>query len=531
MAPAVDAEVAIIGAGAAGGTLALGLARRGIRVVVLESGPRHEFARRGEYVRRYLSGHDPWATTPRELDRHTVGGPAPYGLTGRRARGVGGSTLHWEGHALRFDASDFRLRSLHGVGEDWPLSYRQLEPYYGVAERTLGVAGDADEPRASPRSTQFPLPPFPFSYSDGLFASAGSRLGVSLQHLPQARNSRAYGGRPPCQACATCFVCPTGAKASIDLTQVPAAEATGNVRTLIEATVSRLEVDPSGEVVAVLYATRDKVSRRLTARIFVLAAGAVENARLLLLSPARDFPAGLANRNGLVGRFFMSHPFVDVLGRAAQKVHPYRIGFSTAMSRQFASGAARGSRAGFLLEFLNAAGPTPQQIAITSGKSGEALRQHVRAEFGHWLGIRVYCEQLPNHANAVSLAPRVRDYFGNQAPHVEYDVGPYERRGLAEGEALAASILSAMGATGVRSTPRSYAAHQIGTHRMGADPRTSVVDAHLRAHEVPNLYLMGSGCFVTASPLPPTLTIVALAIRAADHIADRLRPAIPPESP
>ena len=127
-----------------------------------------------------------------------------------------------------------------------------------------------------------------------------------------------------------------------------------------------------------------------------------------------------------MGKFFTSHPAIDVSGRASGNVYPYRIGFSTAMSRQFAVGRDRRTRGAFLLEFLNTAGPTPEQIAVRSGLSGEALRRHVRDEFGHWLGIRVYTEQLPDRRNTVSLNPRVRDYFGSPAPHIHYGVGPYD---------------------------------------------------------------------------------------------------------
>ena len=521
----MDAEVAIVGAGAAGGVLAAELARRGIRVVVLESGPRHDFARRPEYVRRYLRHQNPWRTTPRDLDRQTVGGNAVYRLEGRRVRGVGGSTLHWEGYALRLHANDFRMRSLYGIADDWPISYADLESYYGAAERILGVAGTDDEHLASPRSTPFPLPPFTFSHSDRLFAPACRTMGVAFHHLPQARNSLAYGGRPPCRACSTCAVCPTGAKASIDPTSIPQAEATGNAEIIPEATVLRLETDRSGQASAAVYAGRDKVPRRLTARVFVVAAGAVETARLLLLSASPDFPGGLANRSGLVGKLLMLHPSIEIVGRARENVYPHRIGFSTAMSRQFAIERDRATRGAFLLEFLNSAGPTPERIAVTSGLSGAALRQHVRDEFGHWLGIRVYCEQLPNPVNTVSLAPRVKDYFGSPGPHIQCSVGPYERKALDDARDVTTRILKAMDLREIRATGLTYAGHQIGTHRMGRDPRASVVDANLMSHDVPNLYLVGSGCFVTASASPPTLTIVALVIRMAEHLAARLRPA------
>ena len=521
----MDADVCIIGAGAAGGILARELARNGVRVVVLESGPRHDPAQRDAYVRKYVRGLDPWRAPLRELDRHTVGGSLPYRLEGKRVRGVGGGTLHWEGYALRLHATDFRLRSRYGIAADWPLSYEELEPYYAAAESALGVAGAADDPWTSPRTTPFPLPAFPLSYSDALFAPACRELGIAMHPLPQARNSQAYGGRSACRACGTCFVCPTGAKASTDLTHLPQAEATGNARVVTEATVLKLETDGADEASAAVYATSDRTQRRVTARIFVLAAGAVENARLLLLSSSPKFPNGLANRSGEVGRFFMSHPSIAVMGRARDKVHPHRIGFSTATARQFTVDRDRASRGAFLLEFLNSAGPTPERLAVDSGLSGEALRRHVAGEFGHWLGIRVYCEQLPDRANAVSLAPNVRDYFGSAAPHIHCTLGAYERRALNDATDVASRILVAMGLRDIKPTGITYAGHQIGTHRMGTDPRTSVTDSQLRCHDVSNLYLVGSGAFVTASASPPTLTIAALALRAAEHITTRLRAA------
>ena len=515
----MKADVCIVGAGAAGGIMAHELGRRGVRVVVLESGPRHDFARRGEYVRRYLAHDDPWRTELPALDRHTSGGTPAYTLAGRRVRAVGGTTLHWEGYALRFHADDFRVRSLHGIADDWPLTYDDLEPYYARVEQALGVAGATDDRWSSPRSTPFPLPAFPLSYSDRVFGKAAEALGVAVQSLPQARNSVAYGGRPACRACSTCAVCPTGAKATIDLTHVPAAEATGNVRIVTEATVLALELDAAGRVGAAVYAHPDRVRRRVSARVFVLAAGAVENARLLLLSTSSAFPRGLANGSGLVGARFMSHPSIDVTARTTESVYPHRIGFSTAMSRQFAVGGNRSARAGFLVEFLNSAGMTPSQLALTSGLTGDALRRHVEADFGHRLGVRIYCEQLPDAGNAVTLDRAVTDHFGTPVPHVAYGVGRYERRALAEAQELATRMFTTLGATDVRASAVQVASHQIGTHRMGLDPRTSVVDAELRAHDVRNLYLVGRGAFVTATAAPPTPTIAALALRAAERIA------------
>lgn len=521
-----EAEVCIVGAGLAGGIMAFELARRGVRVVVLESGPRHDFSRRFEDMRRFVRGENPWGTVPPELDRYTFGGDVPYFLDYNRARGVGGSSLGWEGYTLRFHANDFRLRSLYGVAEDWPIAYEDLEPYYGAAEIALGVAGAQDDPWASARSSAFPLPPFAFSYSDGMFAKACERVGIVLHHLPQARNSITYAGRSQCRACGTCYVCPTGAKASVDLTHIPQAEATGNARVLTDATVLRLEVDRSDRVTSVVYARRDQHEHRVSAPLFVLAAGAVDTPRLLLSSASRNSPAGLANGSGMVGKYFMCHPAIDITGRVPDNAYPYRVGFSTAMTRQFAVERDRARQRAFYLEFLNSPeGGHPEHLALASGKWGEALGRHVETEFGHTVGIRIYCEQLPDPGNSVVLNPQVRDYFGNPVPHITYHVGREERETLVEAAKIARRILEAMGASQIRSSSLRLAAHQIGTHRMGRDPRASVVDDTLRAHEVPNLYLVGSGCLVTTSSSPPGLTTAALAIRAAEHIASLRSPA------
>ena len=518
-----ETEVCIIGAGAAGGILALELAQRGVKVVVLESGTRHDFSRRFEYVERFLRGENPWQSPIAELDRHTTGGSVSYRLEWNRARGVGGSTLHWEGYTLRLHANDFRLRTLYGIGEDWPISYEDLEPYYGKAEKALGVAGIADDPWASPRSTPFPLPGFAHSYSDEFFANACDRLGIAFNYLPQARNSIPYGNRSECRACGTCHVCPTGAKATTELTHIPQAEATGNAQVVTDVTALRLETESTRTVRNVIYSGHDKRQHRISAETFVLAAGAVETARLLLLSASPDFPNGLANHSGLVGKYFMSHPSMDVTGRVKDKVYPYRIGFSTAMSRQFSVERNRASDGAFFLEFLNSAGLTPDRIALSSGKSGEALRKYVEEQFGHTVGIRIYCEQLPDSRNSITLNSAVKDYFGNPVPHITYNVGDYERKVLQEAQGVAAKILRALGASDIRSGRMRFASHQIGTHQMGKESRFSVVDANLRAYDIPNLYLVGSGCFPTATCSHPTLTIAALAIRLAEHITSSRR--------
>jgi choline dehydrogenase-like flavoprotein len=518
----VETEVCIIGAGAAGGIIAAELGRRGVNVVVLEAGPRHRFERRADYARAILKGDEPWRTPLAALDRYTTAGSVPYYLNPKRARGVGGSTLYWEGYAFRFHPDDFKLRTRHGIADDWPLSYDDLEPYYAKAEAAFGVAGAADDPWGPPRRSDFPLPPFPFSYADGFYRRACASLGVAFAHMPQARNSKEYGGRPACSACAVCHACPTGARASADLTHIAQAEATGRVTVLGDVSALRLEVDATDRLTGVVFAGHDRQRDRVTPRICVVAGGGVETPRLLLLSATSRFPQGLANRSGLVGKRFMTHPSTDVMGRVAQPVYPHRIGFATAMSRQFAVTGPRRERAAFFLEFRNAAELGLGYEASATQRWGAELRATLKADFGRALGIRPYCEQLPDDRNTVTLDPEVRDHHGDPGPRLTYDVGDYERRALREANAIASKILTQAGASDIETSRLHYAAHQIGTHRMGNDPRTSVVNRDLRTHDVQNLYLVGAGAFVTSTPSPPTLTIAALAIRAADHIAREL---------
>jgi glucose dehydrogenase len=513
----LETDVCVVGAGPAGAILAAELGRRSIPVVVLESGPRYDVTALEAAQRRVIRGETPFPSEDPTLDRHAVEGDSGFRLDGKRVRGVGGSSLHWEGYAMRLREGDFALRCRYGLADDWPLTYADLEPYYARAEAELGVAGALDD--ACPRGTPFPLPAFPFSYSDGIFARACAAVGVRMQALPQARNSTEYDGRPACLSCGTCHVCPIGAKATVDLTHLAPAEASGRVRVLERAHVLRLECTGAGHVRSALY--RDATGRhmRVHARRFVLAAGAIENVRLCLLSAGREHPDGLANASGLLGAYFMSQPVVDFTARVGEHLFPYRTGISTAISRQFEDREDRAVGGSFWMEFRNRAGGTPAEIALESGAWGLALRETVLSRFGRQAGIRVWVEHLPDRANHVRLSPKLRDGYGCPAPHVVYRVGAYERVTVARAARVARRIFAAMEGTDVRQSPLMNGGLMMGTHRMGEDPRTSVVDPDQRAHDVENLYLVGSGSFVTGGAAPPTLTLAALALRTAEAIA------------
>jgi glucose dehydrogenase len=433
-------------------------------------------------------------------------------------RAVGGTSLHWDGETPRFRANDFRLRSLYGVGDDWPIAYAELEPYYVLAERELGVSGGED-PFASPRSAPYPMPAQPPNYLDQTIVRSAAKLSLRFSPVPQARNSQPYQGRSQCQGCGTCHVCPIGAKASVDLTHVPVIDQSEHGLVIENVTVLRLETDAGDRVRRAIYAGLDGVQHAVEARIFVIAAGAIETPRLLLLSTSRSFSDGLANRSALVGKRFMEHLVCGTVATVAQRAYVERIPFNTTACNQFWDTPERAERSGFSIQIPTGTGQTPVWMAERGELWGDELSQYIQREFGHTIRLESPIEILPNDRNQIDLDPNLRDYFGNPAPRVYISSGRYEDEGMQAAWEMQSRILEAHGATEVRRAPDlGFYSHHCGTCRMGTDATASVVDQYLRCHDVPNLYLIGSSVFVTVGLANPTLTIVALALRLADHL-------------
>jgi choline dehydrogenase-like flavoprotein len=436
---------------------------------------------------------------------------------------------------MRLHESDFERRSRDGYGTDWPLDYGDLRPYYARAERRLGVAGASDNPFAPPREEPHPLPAFGPSHSDSLFAPACERLGIATHSVPNARNSEAFDGRSPCVGYGTCQpVCPSGAKWSADH-EVGKAEAAGT-RVLDRAAVQRLVTgDRTDRVTAAVYATPDGVEHRQEARQFVLAAGGVETPRLLLLSHSPDHPDGLANSSGLVGRYFTEHLFAGAGGRLDEPTRQNHVGFNTTESHQFYDDPGAGTEGGipasdgdlapFKLEFLNYAGPSPVEMALSGEEWGEALLSRLRAAYGTHIAMGALVEQTPRRENRVTLDRSRTDDHGNPVPAIEWSLDARTRRTLARANEVQHAVLGELGAdvewtVGPRNT--GPAAHHMGTARMGSVPAESVVDPRLRTHDVRNLSVASSAVFPTGGAMNPTLTIAALALKCADHVDDAL---------
>jgi choline dehydrogenase-like flavoprotein len=517
--PSSRADVCVVGSGPAGAIVAARLADAGHDVVILEAGPRYDPTDRAERMEAHLRP-GPAAVWPvdEERDAYTAAGERDYPLNATRVKGVGGSTLHWQGMVMRLHERDFRMRSEHGVGVDWPVDYEDLRPFYAAAERELAVAGAADNPYAPPREEPHPLPAFPPSHSDSLFAEACESLGIDMHSVSNARNSEPADGRPACQGYGTCKpVCPSGAKYTAESHVSAALEA--GARLVDEAPVTRLEHDDAGEsVTAAVYVTPDGTYRQ-EARHFVVACGGVETARLLLLSESERFPDGLANSSGLVGRYFMDHLFAGVGGRVDRPTRQNHVGFNTSESHQFYDESD--PVVGLKLEFLNYAGPSPVVEATRAETWGDDLLDRLRESYGDHLAVGALVEQLPDRRNRVELDRSRTDDKGDPVPRVVWSLDDRTRAGLRRATELGESILAELGAevtwtVGPENT--GPAAHHMGTTRMGTDPEDSVVDADCRTHDLSNLWIAGSSVFPTGGAMNPTLTIAALSCRLASRL-------------
>ena len=544
--PSDRADVCIVGSGPAGAILAASLAGQGHDVVVLEAGPRFDPRDRGRQLERALrpefDAEEVWEMGGAR-DLFTSSGSHSYELNQSRVKGVGGSTLHWGAMTPRLHPEDFEKRTRYGVGADWPIDYDGLEPYYVAAEREMGVSG-ALSPFGGPRSAPYPLPAFPPSYSDSLVAPAFDELGIELHPIPRATNSEPYDGRSQCVGYGTCApVCPSGAKYDASI-HVEKAEAAG-ARVIDRVPVRRLEHDDAGQrITAVRYTTPDGTTHRQRADHFVLAAGAVESIRLLLLSASDRYPDGLANSSGLLGRGLMEHPVVTVSGRLDEPTRQHNIGFHTSMSEQYYP-YDRGPEGTIILQPSNTAGPTPTEAGMAANSTiGEMISGNLDAplEGTDWgdqlfervaerwsdrhLALHAWVEQFPDPANRVNLDRSKTDDHGDPVPDVSLAFDDRTRQTLERAEAVLREILAELDASDVRaiSTPDApgTAAHHIGGLRMGTSPEQSVVGPTLQTHDLSNLYVSSSGVFVTGGAANPTLTIAALTLRLADHLDNRL---------
>lgn len=548
-----DYDVVIIGSGAGGAAAAMGLAGGGARVLVLEAGPRYELGQYGLHRPDWeLSGFPDDRTAAG--DRYTFAELQAldsrwdmlrswnrvrgiFNRTGRRygaryshVRGVGGSTLHFSGEAHRLNPASMSMHSKFGVAADWPVSYDELEPWYEQAESIQGVAGRL-EGGLRPRRGPYPLPAHRVSYASSVVIDRTDSLGLQWEPNSLAINSVPYDGRPACNYCANCNRgCPRGDKGSVDVTFLRHALGTGRCTLLADSPVTHVEAGDGGRVRLVHYRDASGATAVVAARVVVLACGAVETPRLLLLSRGARSPEGLANENGMVGRHFM-----ETLAWSSTGIHESPLGSHRGVSTDLISwrhnspDSIPGVIGGCRFSVSNGEsqlGPIGCAQRVVAGW-GLAHKKAMRTTFGRTLAIVAVGESLPNDGAYVDLDPSGKDANGLSLPriHSRLDEGDIGR--LYFMAKTTRAILAASGAPEIVEEFGTYdlfsSTHVFGTCRMGVRPEVSVVDSTGRAHGWRNLYIADASVFPSSGGgESPSLTIQALALRTANAIIRRM---------
>ena len=528
-----SADVVIVGSGVAGSLVAVPLAKAGLKVLILEAGPRVERAAalaqyRDALIKIPESPYPdaPYAPHPKSDDPdHYYLQNGPDKFASGYLRQVGGSTWHWLGTTLRFIPDDFRLRSRFGVGLDWPLSYDDLEAWYCEAESELGVAGDDAADLGAPRSKPYPLPVVPLSYLDQRVATALAGTPHAVAPTPQARNSRVYDNRPPCCGSSSCIpICPIQAK--YDATSHVARAERAGAELLPEAVVSKLEVGLDGRITAATVKRPDGGEDQAVGKVFVIAAHGIETPKLLLQSRSERWPNGVANSSDQVGRNLMDHPSQLTWALAGEPLWPYRGPLSTAGIESTRAGSWRNEHAAFRIQIDNRGWAWPMgtpdhtvRELLEQGLRGAELDRALAHRTSREIGFATMAEQLPSPENRIVPDFDQRDALGIPRPRITFRIDDYTRRAFEHGRRIQQQICAALAATEVHHGDQVMSAsHVVGTYRMGVDPRQSVVTPDQRSHDHANLFLLGSGVFPTGAASNPTLTIAALALRAVRRI-------------
>ncbi|MHB0934962.1 MAG: GMC family oxidoreductase [Armatimonadota bacterium] len=505
-------DVCIVGAGAAGAVLAKELAEGGLSVVVLEAGPWLDTQR--EFINdelTMLDGRIDWdelritdGETPIAMGRNNTG------------RAVGGSTVHYTAVTLRLHEEDFQLKAREGLAEDWPITYRELEPYYHAVEQYLAVSGPRHFPWA-PFHGPYPHPELPWSARDHMIGKGMEKLGLTPAKAPHAIIMGSKDGRSPCMMYGFCVNgCKSDAKSSTLVTYIPAAVKAGaEIRERCFA--YRVNTDRQGRATSVSYYDPEGREQEQRAAVIILSGYAVETPRLLLNSANAQFPHGLANGSGMVGKNFMVHLGDNIVGRFDQVIDNWVTPPAGIMNQdRYATDPKAGYVRGFTLEAYHMF-----PIAFFTGLVetnphlwGQRLMDLID-HYDQYTVLGTVGEVLPNEKNFVCIAEE-KDQFGVPVAQVTYSHDENSRRMSHASMGLCEVILQAAGATDILHQPGTI--HVLGTCRMGNDPSTSVVDKWCRSHEIPNLFICDGSVFVTGGAVNPSLTIQALALRTAQYL-------------
>jgi choline dehydrogenase-like flavoprotein len=546
-----EVDVCIVGSGAGGGTLAFALARAGVRVVVLEKGPWYTGK---DFVHDEIAvvRRDMWVPyvheEPHLLARAGEATARPT-TDGWIACCVGGGTVHMSGFFFRLHPEDFRLRARYGGAvagatlADWPITYADLAPWYDAVEREIGLSGEArGNPFEPPRAAGYPLPPLDENPLAALVDAGARKVGAHAFKTPRAILSRPYGGRAPCAYCDFCgsYGCETGAKSSTLAALLPRAIETGRCEVRPRAMAFEVTCDAAARVRGVSYLDEAGRAQTQRARVVCVSASAIESARLLLNSRSARFPNGLANGAGLVGR----HLTFSTLGRAwgafdvaslpdmMRPHHPVHFLQRAVQDHYFlrarAGGYDKGGTLNFLLPHRN---PIYTALRLAARHQPPLWGTSLNRELSRYykevreIEFEVFGEFLPGPGTSVTVDGAVKDRFGLPVARIDLAPHPEDVRNSELLVRAGVDLLGAAGAraTGVETSGGTTFVLQHGTCRFGTDPATSVLDPSCRAHEVQNLYVVDGSFMPTSGGVPTTMTIMANALRVAEHLVTRLR--------
>jgi choline dehydrogenase-like flavoprotein len=509
-----DGVVVIIGSGAGGGTLGNELAQKGIDVVILEAGARHEYE---DFINNEWESFGQLAW----VDKRTTSGDWRVAkdfpnLPAWIVKSVGGSTTHWAGASLRFQEHEFQALTHYGKVKganllDWPITLAEMEPYYAKAEdkmgvtRTNGIAG------------------LPGNNNFKVLKAGADKLGYKECHTGNmAINSAERDDRMSCQQTGFCFQgCKWGAKWSTLYTEIPKGEKTGKLEVRPNSMVQKIEHDKSGKVTGVLYVDKDGKQQLQKARVVAVAGNSIESPRLLLNSESSMFPDGLANSSGQVGRNYMRHTTGSVYAIFEKPVHMYRGTTMAGIIRDEARhDPSRGFVGGYEMETLSLGLPFMAAFLDPGGwgrSFTSALDQYV-----NMAGLWIVGEDMPQDDNRITLHKDEKDKYGLPIANVNFSDHPNDiamrDHAYEQGQALYRTV----GATRTFPTPPYPSTHNLGTNRMSEKPRDGVVNKHGQSHDIKNLFVSDGSQFTTGGAENPTLTIVSLAIRQADYIAKEM---------
>jgi len=505
-----DSVVVVIGSGAGGGTLGNELAQRGINVICLEAGPRLALS---DIVNDSgaMFGRLSW------LDKRIGTGDLNPALPVWVCKTVGGTTMHWATASLRFQEHEFRIRSMYGDISganllDWPLGYADIEPYYAKAEYKMGVTGTHDIPRL-PGNNNFKV-----------MAAGAKRVGYRQVHSGNmAINSMPRDGRPACRQIGFCMSgCAIGAKWSTLYTEIPKAEATDHFELRPESMVLKINHDGNGKITGVVYADKTGVVHKQKARVVCVAGNSIETPRLLLNSASGMFPDGLANSSGQVGRNYMRHMTGTVYA-----IMPGRVNFDRGtqmagiIKDESRHEPSRGFVGGYEMETLPGFGLAGVATNTIPGAWGRDYARVIEM-YDHLAGMWLVGEDLPQASNGVSLHPTEKDQYGIPVPVVHFKDHTNDVAMRNHAYKAGTAVYRSLGADQVFELPPFPNTHNMGTCRQSENRRDGVCNKYGQTHDIANLFISDGSQFTSSGAENPTLTIVALAIRQADYLADQL---------